>query len=189
MNQTHISRRVFIGSTMCMVSAQLLATELSENLELRKVIKDGQFFTADELTILADVAELMIPRTATPGATDAQVAPVIDGMMVSWAGDGTKKQFRNCVHQINDLARSSYASSYEVLPFAKRQTLIQQLDKTAFENKATEHSANYRRLKEIVFHVFYSSKEANPDYRLIPGGYRGCLSKEELDEINTRGYL
>lgn len=189
MKSTTFSRRIFIGSSLCVVSANVFATSSNKKLNLVEVQNDGQFFTAHELTILTDVAELMIPRTATPGATDAKVVPVLDGMMLTWAGTQTKSQFRSWIKQLDSVAREVSGKPYLKLPASEREALLVQLDKDAFDNKTSDISKNYRPLKKVIFHIYYSSEEANPDFRLIPGGYKGCLTSKELAEILERGYL
>ena len=184
-----ISRRVFIGASVFVVSAPLLASVLNKNNDLYKVLSDGQFFNANEMTVLTDVAEIMIPKTDTPGAKDAQVALVLDGLMLTWAGKKTKEQYKECIVQIQTIARDTYQEKYIDLSLKQRTQLIEQLDIRAFENKKTGLSASYRKLKEIIFHVYYTSEEANPDFVLIPGGYRGNLTKQELEQIKARGYL
>jgi len=183
MKSSHITRRVFIGSSVCVVSIEVLDTEAKKANELLKVLGDGQFFSARELTVLVDITEIMIPKTLTPGAIDAQVAVVVDGMMVTWAGEKTKAQFVSCLKSVQELSMSSYGQSYESLAHQKRLALINHLDKAAFNNKLTPFYEGYRKLKEIVFHVYYSSKEANWDYKLIPGVYRGCVTKKQLVEL------
>jgi hypothetical protein len=178
-----MSRRVFIGATAYIVSVPLLASILKTDNELIKIIDQGQFFTPEELTILTDVAEIMIPKTDTPGATDAKVAPVLDGLMVTWANDQTKQQFKTTLMQIDTLARDTYQQSYTGLGYADRQQMITELDKAAFTAQTSQLSINYRRLKELIFHVFYSSEEANPDFVLIPGHYYGDLTKSQFEKV------
>lgn len=192
MTQLTITRRVFLGglgASAILISAPVLATVLNVNNKLQQVTKNGQFFTAEELTVLADVAEIMIPRTDTPGATDAHVLPVLDAMMLTWAGNETKVQFRALVQQIKQLAVDTFKTDYTQANHGDRTLLITELDKRAFANKKTDLSENYRDFKEMVFHIYYSSEEANPTYKVVPGGYRGDLTKIELDEVNKRGYL
>ncbi|WP_440877092.1 gluconate 2-dehydrogenase subunit 3 family protein [Thalassotalea sp. PLHSN55] len=184
-----ISRRVFIGVTAFTVSAPILATVLNKHTQVQKVLNDGQFFNAKEMTLLTDVAEIMIPKTDTPGATDAHVAIVLDALMLTWAGKKTKLQFRACLAQIQQIANDTFANDYLALSKSTRTQLITQLDSRAFSHKTTELSASYRKLKEIIFHLYYTSEEANPDFVLIPGGYRGDLTKQELENIHKRGYL
>ncbi|MGJ8691421.1 MAG: gluconate 2-dehydrogenase subunit 3 family protein [Thalassotalea sp.] len=184
-----ITRRVFIGATACVVSVSLFGKVHNKVRNIDEIIKDGRFFTAEELTVLTDVAEIMIPKTTTVGATDVYVVPVLDELMITWAGATTKVQYRNAIQQIQTIAQNTYSEKYNNVALNQRQALIEQLDKTAFANKQSELSVNYRRLKEMIFHIYYTSEPANPDFVLIPGGYRGCLTKTELNEIKARGYL
>ncbi|WP_158968760.1 gluconate 2-dehydrogenase subunit 3 family protein [Paraglaciecola sp. L3A3] len=180
-----ISRRVFIGAAMYLVTAPIFASTTNKHTQLTEVQSDGQFFSALELTLLIDVAEIMLPRTTTIGATDAHVIPVLDGLMLTWAGTKTKKQFKSCIQQIMTLAMDTHQKSYLELSLNMRQQLLEQLDITAFANKKTDLSSNYRRLKEMVFHVFYTSEKANPDFVLIPGEYHGNLTKQQLAKVSS----
>lgn len=185
----HISRRVFIGAAVFAVSAPVLSTMFNKKTQVRNVLKGGQFFSAKEMTVLTDVAEIMIPKTDTPGATDAHVALVLDGLMLTWAGKKTKVQYKSCLEQIQTIAENTFQYNYLDLSIDSRTKLIEQLDIRAFENKSNYLSASYRKLKEMIFHVYYTSEEANPDFVLIPGGYRGNLTKQALEKIKVRGHL
>lgn len=189
MLEQKISRRVFIGATAFVVSAPLFSAALNSANNLLEVNSKGQFFTAEQLTVLTDVAELMIPKTDTPGATDAHVIPVLDGLMLTWASEQTKQQYTNIIRQIEQIATNTYDEQYIQLAHAQRYKLIEQLDVTAFTNPQTELSQSYRHLKEMIFHIFYTSEQANPDYALIPGTYKGDISKTELERIHGRGQL
>ena len=189
MHDIKVTRRVFIGAAVYLVSAPLLVTMYHSEVEIIKVINDGQFFTSQELTVLADVAEIMIPKTDTPGATDVNVSSVLDGLMVTWAGNKTKKQFRSALMDIENLAAATHQNNYVKLPLHHRKELLVALDKQAFTNIKAASSAAYRHLKEMIFHIYYTSEQANRDFVLIPGGYRGDITKKELDAIKVRGYL
>ncbi|MDU0354989.1 gluconate 2-dehydrogenase subunit 3 family protein [Paraglaciecola aquimarina] len=185
MQHISISRRVFIGAAMYIVTAPILASTLNKQTKLAEIKVDGQFYSAHELTVLTDIAEIMIPKTDTIGATDAQVISVLDGLMMTWAGSKTKQQFKTCIQQIGALAKDTHGQGYLALPLHLRQQLIEQLDISAFANKKTQLSSNYRRLKEMVFHIFYTSEQANPDFILIPGEYYGNLTKQQLAKVNS----
>lgn len=183
-----ITRRVFIGATTYLVTAAAFSTEIKPKTKIQLVKGDGQFFNAKQLTVLADVAEIMIPKTDTPGAYDAHVISVLDAMMQSWAGEQTQKQFVLLVEEIEGIAQNTYKKSYSALEQEKRIMLLEVLDERAFKHLKTPISNSYRKLKSIIFHLYYTSEEANPDYRLVPGTYKGCLSRAELDAILKRGY-
>lgn len=192
MNKTMITRRLFLGAagtTALVVTVPVLA--LSKDLQsgILQVATAGQFFSAAELMVLADVAEIMIPKTETPGATDVHVLPVLDGMMLTWAGTKTKALFKALVEQVDDIAQSSFSGPYATLSQTQREAIVVEIDKKAFANKDSMLSTRYRHFKDIVFHIYYTSEAVNPDFRLIPGGYRGDLTQQELADINARGYL
>ncbi len=167
----------------------IIASVFNTTNQLLEISDKGQFFNAADMTLLTDVAEIMIPKTGTPGATDAFVIPVLDAMMLTWAGKETKKQFRNIIEQINLFAKEMHKQQYVYLDHDKRRALIVELDSTAFKYPDTNLSTSYRKLKKMIFHLYYTSEEANPDFVLIPGGYKGDLTKNELLKIQQRGYL
>lgn len=166
-SEINISRRVFIGASAFLVTVPLIGCIFDAEKEILTAVEKGQYFSAEDMTLLIDVAEIMIPKTQTPGATDAHVIPVLDGLMLTWAGSETKKQYKYVIEQIESLAKNSFDASYRTLDKATRTTLISELDKTAFANKTTDLSKSYRKLKEIIFHVYYTSEEANPNLSLI----------------------
>ncbi|GEA09871.1 gluconate 2-dehydrogenase subunit 3 family protein [Alteromonas sp. KUL49] len=186
MLHTQITRRVFIGATAYVVTAPLLASVLDVSNGLRKVTENGQFFSAQEMTALVDIAEIMIPETDTPGATSAHVIPVLDAMMLTWAVEKTRTQFRTIIKQVESVAKDTFSASYTSLSKGDRLSLISALDERAFANKATALSENYRKLKKLVFHLYYTSEEANPNFMLVPGAYRGCVTQADIDRFNAQ---
>lgn len=183
MLNTKITRRVFIGTSTFVITASLFACAENKSTGVMKISEKGQFFDAKQLTLLHDIAEIMIPKTSTPGATDAHVIPVLDALMLTWASEDTKQKYTNIVKQVEQLALNTYKTAYLDSLLEERKTLLTELDKRAFANKSSDLSQNYRKLKEMIFHVYYTSKEANPDYLPIPGTYKGCLSKEDYDQL------
>ncbi|MCF2948871.1 gluconate 2-dehydrogenase subunit 3 family protein [Paraglaciecola aquimarina] len=188
--QSHtITRRVFIGASTFILSVPLLASSFNKQRSLIEITQDGQFFSSSELTVLSDVADIMLPKTDTPSATDAHVVVILDAMMLSWAVTHTQEQFRACIKLIEDLATQTYDSVYINLSLAKRSQLITELDSRAFEQKKSNMSVNYRRLKEMIFHIYYTSEQVATDYVAMPGGYAGDISKTEFEAAQKRGYL
>jgi hypothetical protein len=178
-----ITRRVFIGACAFVVTAPVFAFKTNQQTGVRETTQQGQFFNAKEMTMLNDVAEIMIPKTTTPGAIDAHVISVLDGLMLTWANDATKLQYKTLVNQLDKLAIDTFKQAYLLSDKSDRVALITELDKRAFANQTTELSKNYRKFKELVFHIYYTSEEANPDYVLIPGTYKGCVSLAEHDAM------
>lgn len=74
-----------MGISIVTIGVLLLSGCQDRQVNILIVNQDGQFFTADELTSLSDVTGILIPQTETLGATEADVAPVLYGIMNTWA--------------------------------------------------------------------------------------------------------
>jgi len=101
--------------------------------------------TARELLIVAAVAECIIPRTDTPGATDARVAEFVDVMMADWYPSEAADRFRTGVAALDATSRSRFAASYPEASHAQQAELAQSLDdevtalRRARDPRAGEH--------------------------------------------------
>lgn len=171
------------------VSTAVLPSELKNALKLTVFNSDALFFSAEQLTLVYDIADIMIPTTDTPGASDSHTAQVLDALMVSWASSNTQQQLTAFLSELRDRARSSNNKDFLLMPREERQAFLVEIDSHAFEKTTSPFLVAYKRLKALIFHIHYSSKEANPDFFLVPGGYRGTLSLEELHAIHKRKYL
>lgn len=187
MGSPRLTRRFVLGGSAVLLTALGISGCTQEDNQLLTVAEDGKFFGAGELTILQDVTEIMIPKTATPGAIDAQVASFVDAMMETWAGTNTKASFKNLLVSINARAVETYEKPYVKLSLEDRTTLIEAIDTAAFQKATREEGADYRHFKELVFHIFYTSEEASRDYVPIPGMYKGNLTLEEYEELMDGG--
>lgn len=182
MKEKLITRRLFLQGAAITITVLALPGCFSADLELVKIDKNGEFFNHRELTIIADVAEIMIPRTDTPGAIDAQVAAVLDGLMITWASSQTKKWFKALITHFDALSQSEHNKPYDQISLDERRLLIQTLDENSFSQASLTYSEAYKHLKYIVFRIYYTSEEASQSHVAIPGQYNGDLS---LTQYNT----
>ncbi|MFV3128443.1 gluconate 2-dehydrogenase subunit 3 family protein [Niveispirillum sp. KHB5.9] len=138
----------------------------------------GRFFSGPEMALLAEVAEIMIPATDTPGARDANVHGVVDGLMVDWAEPQTQAQFRAVLAGIDGKGPRPFLA----LAPAERAALLTGIDIAAFSGKRPEDQG-WRRLKQLIWYAYFTSQGADPDYVAVPGDYRGDLSKAEYRHL------
>lgn len=189
MTKAFFTRRLVLQGIAVSVSAIHLSGCKEVETDLLTITTDGQFFSAHELTLLTDIAELMIPATDTPGATDANVAAVLDGMMLSWAGQDRQKQFRRALENFETEAKRRHKKAYAALVSEQRFALLTDIDTAAFSKAPDSASRDYRKLKELVFLIYYSSEEAGENYVPIPGEYYGDLSAEAYQAlVSERSY-
>lgn len=178
-----ITRRVLLSGTVLTITAASLTGCASTDVNIFQINQDGQFFTSRELTVLSDVAEIMIPRTDTPGAIDAQVATVIDSLMMTWAGDQTKGWFKDIIKYFDELSLVKHSKKFDEIPLVLRSALIEKLDADAFSDVSLPQKDAYKHLKYIVFRAYYTSEEASHTHVSIPGLYNGNLTLDEYDTL------
>lgn len=185
MRKVKFTRRLVLGGTLVSVIAIPLIGCIDVKSQLENIEDDGQFFSAEELTVLNDVAELMIPATETPGAAQAQVAAVIDGLMMTWAIEPTRLQFRRMLATFETEAALRFETSYALLSPEKRFLLIESMDTSAFSDVPDPFSEDYKRLKDLIFRVFYTSEEGSATHVPIPGAYHGNLTLHEYEALQA----
>ncbi|MFZ8144511.1 gluconate 2-dehydrogenase subunit 3 family protein [Alteromonas macleodii] len=184
-----INRRVFLGSMLYVVSTAVIPFELKSSLKLTVFKSDASFFNAEQMTLAHDIADIMIPKTHTPGASDSHAAQILDELMVSWASLNTQQQMLSFLSEFQDRARDLHNKDYLLMTRERRLAYLVEIDQNAFEDTTSPFLIAYKRFKELIFHLHYTSKEANPEFILVPGGYKGDLTEDELQAINKRQYL
>ena len=180
MNALFVDRRTLIAEILALVGAAAVpstAVAAIADGSLRARTKAG-FLDSADMALLREIAEAMIPRTDTPGATDAGVPEFIDGLMIDWAGEGARAQLRRVISDYRMLAGSRGKSS------AARLQAMVEFDRRSFAAPAEDVGAEaYRWLKRIVFLAYRTSEAAFTSYVPNPGRYRGNISRAEYDAL------
>ena len=121
----------------------------------------AKFFTAAEFETLADLVDLIIPRTDTPGAKDAGVHRIID----SGVKPADRKAWRDGLRWLEAEARGRHAGRFLTLAGAQKVAL---LERAAGESD-TRGARFFRLLKDASIDAYYSTREG----LAIELGWRG----------------
>jgi hypothetical protein len=124
-----------------------------------------RFFTPAQYAILSEYAEVIIPRTATPGAKDAGVPASMDGLMRNWASRERQGQFRKLLDEIG-------GAGFMKLAPKDRLEFVLGFDR----ERLTAKEPTYSKFKELLLTTYYLSEEGATKelrYELIPGKYEG----------------
>jgi gluconate 2-dehydrogenase gamma chain len=142
------------------------------------------FLTAQQGALVAEVAEIMIPRTDTPGAIDVGVPAFIDAMLQDSYAREDQERFTAGLAQLEQRAKEQ-GGAFLKLDRARRIALVRSVHDTAVvaEQQMNVQTNDLRRpfilmMKELVLLGYFTSEVGATrvlQYVPIPGGYHGCI--------------
>ena len=145
-------------------------------------------FSADEVALLDEIAESIIPRTDTPGAKDAEVGAFMARFVTDCYTPEDQAAFRAGLADLDKRASGSFIS----LPPALRMQMLTGLDEEAREKArgawvAADGSGSgsgvhwFTMIKQLVLFSFFTSEVGATEvlrYDPVPGGYDGDVPYE-----------
>ena len=136
--------------------------------------------TVAEYAMLSQAAERIIPRTATPGATDARVADFIEVMLADWYSAADRDRFRTGLSELDDRARKLTGRAFVKTTERQQTEVLETLDHELHIQRqsglagADDHW--FAMLKHLTIWGYYTSRPGIVDelrLDLVPGRYDG----------------
>jgi len=122
--------------------------------------------TAAQHTLLSEVADLVIPRTDTPGALDVRVPEFIDLLLADWYDAAERDRM---LAGLNEIGLRRQGPS----PLA---AVLETLDGTRGEPASAEWA--FERFKSLIVYGYFTSEAVQRDvlrYNPLPGRFDGCV--------------
>jgi hypothetical protein len=91
----------------------------------------GVPLTADELTLIGEVSELIIPTTDTGGALAAGVPEFVKMMLSDWFSTAERENFISGMHEFSAGASKKYGKKFGDLPASQKDQYFGELMATA----------------------------------------------------------
>ncbi len=142
-------------------------------------------FLENQTALVADLAEVIIPATDTPGAKAAMAHTVIISMMIKVADRKTKNIFIDGLKAVQQYSNEEYHTTFTSLSKAQQHLVVKYFREKGknypgllgkMKNKLLGRSF-FHVLKEYTSIAFCTSKTGATQtlaYDYIPGGYRAC---------------
>jgi len=124
-------------------------------LQIKPATYRPQFFTAAEYAMVEQLAEMIIPSDATPGAREAGVAEFIDFMAAS--DPAVQYSFRTGLAGLNAHSELTLAKSFAELSPDQRTSLLQPLAHKAHPGEEDSRRF-FSAFREITLIGFYTSE-------------------------------
>ena len=134
-------------------------------------------FSAQDIALLDEVADTILPETKTPGAKAAHVGPFMALMVTDTYDDKQQAIFRDGIQKLNAASPSFMAATP-----AQRLALLEQLDreqKAYMDTRPDGAPPHYFRLmKELTLLGYFTSEIGCTQamrYRETPGRFDPCV--------------
>lgn len=148
------------------------ASRFAHAAHLAAARRNFEVLTPAQAELVGTLADLIIPRTDTPGATDVGVPGFVDHLLAAWYHDDERSEF---LAGLADIDRRS-GGKFVALSPADQAKYLETID--GMKGKGGSAEQEFRRLKSLTLYGYFTSekvvKEVTRD-PIIPGRFDGCV--------------
>lgn len=190
-----IDRREALRKTALLMGAAVSASALTGILQGCKATPEltytPQFFTEDQARIVMEVAEIIIPKTDTPGAKDAGVPGFIDLMLKDCYKKEDQDRFIAGITTFDEEAKKAYGDSFIYCKPEQQVELVTKTHAAALAEAKENREAKRPFIlmaKELTLLGFFTSEPGATQvlqYVAVPGSYKGCIPLAEAGNGKT----
>ena len=168
------------------VSAPVLAGIMNGCKAAPELTYKPDFFTEDQARIISELAEIIIPKTDTPGAKDVGVPGFIDRMVKECYKKEDQDRFMTGLASFDAEAKTAYGDSFIELEADKQFEYVKKVHDAAVDG--TKKGEIKERpfilmTKELTVVGFFTSEPGATQvlqYEAVPGAYHGCVPLAEV---------
>jgi Gluconate 2-dehydrogenase subunit 3 len=185
----HITRREALGRVALLLGGAISAPTLAGVLDAatRRAWMATPNWTprslsAEQLELVAVIAEHILPATDTPGARAASVHRFVDVLLTDHYPAEERDRFLAGLTDLDQRARAHHGRTFVASEPAEQIALLTTLDDAAFPDGHTDDTAApetwfFRRMKELTLVGYYTSQiGATEELHVTPfGSYRGDI--------------
>ena len=172
------------------VAAMLKGCKAKAELNYKPV-----FFSEDQVRLVGEIVEIIIPRTDTPGAKDVGVPGFIDSMIHEVYTKQDQESFIKGLTEFDSEAKSQYDHVFIECTPEEQLALVKAQNEKALTKSSGSSSEGWwaagggsdkpfiLKIKELTLLGFFTSEPGATkvlQYNQVPGPYRGCVPLAEI---------
>ena len=188
-----MKRRDALGRVALIMGGALSAPTMLAFLEGCKSASESSStmtfpFTPERKSLVSEVAEIIIPKTSTPGAKDAKVGEFVELMLKDCYAAKDQESFNAGLVELEkkDFLKAKPEEQTKILKELEASAKAEMEKAGAEKKKYTEAGKEYtdagvpffRLMKELTLLGYFTSESGATqalDYVAVPGRYDGCV--------------
>ena len=152
------------------------------------------FLTEEQGALVAEIAEIMIPRTDTPGAKDVGIPAFIDVMLKDAYPKEDQDRFIAGLKEFDAQARTQHGQAFMQLDPKQRIALVQTGNDTAvaaaraYKGEWPQPRPFVLMTKELALLGYFTSQVGATQvlqYNPVPGPFHGCVELSQAGNGKT----
>jgi len=152
--------------------------------DVYKPVQISQFI--DHKTLIAELAETIIPRTSSPGAKDAKVEEYIITMLINCTEKRVQHTFIDGLKKVQTMCMEKFNKTFETCDGPQKILILKVFEhKAIFENGFLRKIENklwgqsfFSELKQLTVRGYFTSRVGATEclaYDYVPGKYQPCI--------------
>jgi hypothetical protein len=154
------------------------------------------FFTEDQALTISELAEIILPKTTTPGAKDAGVPGFIDDLLKEVYTKEQQENFLQDLSAFDEEAKKNFGDNFGSLEKEHQLAFVKMKHDEAMSAEGATRAVGYRsyskkkdeapfilKIKELTLLGFFTSEPGATQvlqYNQVPGPYQGCVPLEKV---------
>jgi gluconate 2-dehydrogenase gamma chain len=132
------------------------------------------------------IAEVIIPATDTPGATDAAVVDFVDVILAEWLDPADRDRVIEGIDDVDARARALEGVPFDECSGAGQVRLVAEFDAEAARLRGAPDAGSpahfFHDLKRFVLAGYFTSEVGMRalGYRIVPGAFESCVLLDEF---------
>lgn len=192
MNRRELIQRTTLALGYTLTGPAL--TTLLSGCEVKHTISYAPtFFNEEQAIVIGDLADVILPRTKTPGAKDVGVPAFIDNFVREIYSKEDQEKFKSDIDAFNKGTISKIFKKFsECLPNEQKR-YADKVHSAAIANAGTTSEGWWNtakidrpfilKMKELTILGFFTSQKGATEvlqYNVAPGPYKGCVPLKEV---------
>jgi glucoside 3-dehydrogenase (cytochrome c) hitch-hiker subunit len=188
MNRREALRFLATGTALGLATPKIFATLRNARALVQTQAGPRTLSPHQNQTVTA-IAEMIIPRTETPGATDAGVPAFIDLIVTEWYTDEQRARFLNGLVDVDARAQRRFNKEFVACSPHQESAILTELGAQMLSDAALtkaqpgfdgdpEPTDNfYQSLRNLILTGYYTSEAgatAELNYQIIPDHFDAC---------------
>ena len=197
MQRRDVLRLLATGAALQLAPHQLFALAREARALLAEQTSP-RTLTLHQFATVRTMAELIIPKTDTPGATEVKTAEFTDLMLTEWFDKSEKSRFLNGLGDVDVRAQKLFAKDFvDGTPAEQAQILTDLGSALTAESRSgrrqglTGRGARpahsfYAVLRQLTLVSYYTSEAGATGelhFEIVPGMYQGCSPLSHANEV------